>query len=327
MPPAFIENASGSDHDQSTGQPHGVFPPIVLPLTEDGSLDSASLERLVGRLVGAGVSGLWVNGTTGEFYALDVEGRARVVRECVKIVAGSVPIIAHVGDTATGLALDHARAAIDAGAARLSVLAPYCADFTEDELKSHFRAIAQVAGGPVFAYHLPRLAGPGLSIAAIVELAGEGVFDGGKDSSSDLVWFRQLLSSARQAGVTFHGFTGGSAVPDLGYFVGARGTMSSLANLVPAHIVAQYRAARRGDWAAVRELQEGSNDLLRGLRLARASTASATAAIYKYLLVRRGWIGSEQSTAPLSRLTDDERRQLDLNALPLIEHLETAASG
>ncbi len=326
MPPAFIEESSGPAA-VAADQPHGVFPPIVLPLTPDGSLDSASLERLVGRLVDAGVSGLWVNGTTGEFYALDVEGRARVVRECVKIAAGAVSIIAHVGDTATGLALDHARAAIGAGADRLSVLAPYCADFTEGELKSHFRAIADVAGGPVFAYHLPRLAGPGLSIPAIVELAGEGVFDGGKDSSSDLVWFRELLTSARQAGVTFHGFTGGSAVPDLGYVLGARGTMSSLANLVPVHIVAQYRAAVGGDWDAVHDLQDGSDALLRSLRLARASTTSATAAIYKYLLTRRGWIAGERATLPLSPLTDDERRQLDRDALPLIEQLEAAASG
>jgi 4-hydroxy-tetrahydrodipicolinate synthase len=238
-----------------------------------------------------------------------------------------VSIIAHVGDTATGLALDHARAAIDAGADRLSVLPPYCADFTEDELKSHFRSIAGVAGRPIFAYHLPRLAGPGLSIDAIIELAAEGVFDGGKDSSSDLVWFRQLLSTARRAGVTFHGFTGGSAVPDLGYLVGARGTMSSLANLVPAHIVAQYQAARREDWDVVRDLQEGSDELLRSLRLARASTTSATAAIYKYLLTRRGWITCELATPPLSPLTDDERRQLDRHALPLIEQLEAAASG
>lgn len=322
MPPAFIDESEPADD-----RPRGVFPPIVLPLTDDGALDSASLERLVGQLLDGGVAGLWVNGTTGEFYALGVEGRARVVRECVKIVSGSVPVIAHVGDTATELVLDHARAALDAGADRLSVLPPYGADFTQAELKDHFRAVAALAGRPVFAYNLPRLAGPGLGIDAIVELAAEGVFDGAKDSSSDLVWFRQLLGSARRAGVEFDCFTGGSAVPDLGYFVGAQGTMSSLANLVPRHLVAQFRAFGRGDWTAVRDLQDGSDELLRALRLPRASTISATAALYKHLLERRGWIATDRAAAPLSRLTDDERRQLDRTALPLIEQLEAAAVG
>lgn len=322
MPPAFIEDSSASDD-----QPRGVFPPIVLPLTAEGEVDSVSLERLVGHLVDAGINGLWVNGTTGEFYALDVEGRARVVRECVKITSGAVPIIAHVGDTATNLALAHARAAIDAGANRVSAMAPYCTDFTEDELKEHFRAIGRVAGDSLFAYHLPRLAGPGLSIASIVELAGEGVFSGAKDSSADLVWFRQLLSDVRSAGVELRCFTGASTVPDLGYFLGAHGTMTSLANLVPRHIVAQYGAAQRGDWTLARELQDGSNRLLQAIRLPRSDTASATAAIYKYLLVRQGWLATDQATAPLSRLTDDERRILDQDALPLINQLEAAASG
>ena len=60
--------------------PRGILPPLVLPMGPDGEIDSASLERHIGVLMEAGVHGLWVNGTTGEFYALDGELRARVVR-------------------------------------------------------------------------------------------------------------------------------------------------------------------------------------------------------------------------------------------------------
>lgn len=289
----------------------------------DGEIDSASLERHLSHLLQAGIHGLWVNGTTGEFYALDVELRARVVRECVKVVAGSVPVVAHVGDTSTRLALDHARAAAEAGADFLSVLPPFFVDFTQPELKDHYRAIAQVANVPLFAYNLPQMTPVGLTVASIVELASEGVIVGAKDSSSDMVWFRQLLRASSESETPLSCFTGGSGVSDLGLFQGAAGAMSSTANLTPRHLVALFSAAEVEDWAQVRTLQGQTDALVAALRLPqRPATSSLTAGVIKFLLARLGRIDSAHAAAPLSGLTDEEQAHLLQHAAPLIDDLE-----
>ena len=44
----------------------GVIPPVLTPLDESGAFDEAAFERLVERLVAAGVHGLFVLGSSGE---------------------------------------------------------------------------------------------------------------------------------------------------------------------------------------------------------------------------------------------------------------------
>lgn len=300
-----------------------MFPPVLLPMSPTGDIDTRSLDRLVSHLLDGGVHGLWVNGTTGEFYDLDTELRARAVTEFVRSVAGRVPVVAHVGDTSTRLAVQHARAAVAAGAEHVSVLAPYLVGFGQAELKAHVRAVADAAERPVLAYNLPQLAPVGLSIESVVELAVEGVLCGAKDSSSDMVWFRQLARALREAQAPIALLTGGSSVADLGYVLGAAGSVSSLANLAPRHLVRQYEAAVAQDWARVVALQETSEALIGLLRPpGLAATPGLTMAVYKHLLASADVIDSDAAAAPQEPLSARAREHLAERALPLMRRIE-----
>ena len=61
----------------STEQLHieGVYVPVVTPFDAAGELDLATFERVVNWCVDAGVSGIVVGGTTGEYYALTPDER------------------------------------------------------------------------------------------------------------------------------------------------------------------------------------------------------------------------------------------------------------
>ena len=66
----------------------GIVPPLLLPLQELGEIDYQSFARLINYLVAGGVDGLWVNGSTGEFFGLSDEERCEVVRAAVQVAAG-----------------------------------------------------------------------------------------------------------------------------------------------------------------------------------------------------------------------------------------------
>jgi 4-hydroxy-tetrahydrodipicolinate synthase len=301
----------------------GIVPPIVLPMNEAGELDSGSLERHVSHLVDAGVHGLWVNGSTGEFHALDADQRASAVRQVRKAASGAVPVVAHVGDTSTTLTIANARAAVKAGADHISVVAPYWTDFSQAELLGHYRKTAAAIGAPVFAYHLPKLSKIGLTVESIVELASEGTVVGVKDSSSDMGWFRRLLRRTRELRLPLRSFTGGGSMTDLGLFLGADGAMPAIANLTPKHLVGKYDAARAGDWARVRTGQEQLEVLIEAMQLPRrAGSLSAVVATYKYVLAATGRIDGAYAAEPLLPLSEDERERLDGLAVPLIHQLE-----
>ena len=58
---------------------HGVFIPLITPLTPDGDLNEAELRRLV-QFLAPHVHGFVVNGTTSDFPLLLPDERARLTR-------------------------------------------------------------------------------------------------------------------------------------------------------------------------------------------------------------------------------------------------------
>jgi len=83
------------------GELHGVFPYLVSPLDEAGTVKQDVLANLVEHLIEAGVHGLTPLGSTGEFAYLNREQRLEIVDVVVQATRGRVPVIAGVAATTT----------------------------------------------------------------------------------------------------------------------------------------------------------------------------------------------------------------------------------
>ncbi len=131
---------------------HGSWPALLTPSMADGGVDTRMLRALTSYLVGKGVDGLYVCGSTGEGVFLSVPERRRVVEVVVEEVAGRVPIIAHVGAVATRDAValaEHAAAVGVQGVA--SILPPFGRGL--DETYTHYETIARaVPDVPFYPY-------------------------------------------------------------------------------------------------------------------------------------------------------------------------------
>ena len=79
---------------------HGIVPPLVTPLLAADTLDVDGLERLVEYVVGGGVHGLFVLGTTGEGPSLSHSLQKELVDRVVRLVAGRVPVLVGISDAA-----------------------------------------------------------------------------------------------------------------------------------------------------------------------------------------------------------------------------------
>jgi len=47
----------------------GIYTPVVTPYNATGAVDAVRFGEVIERLIGAGVAGIIVAGTTGEYYA------------------------------------------------------------------------------------------------------------------------------------------------------------------------------------------------------------------------------------------------------------------
>lgn len=302
----------------------GVVPPVVTPLTEEGAVDVPSLERLVERLLAAGVDGVFALGSSGETVFLTDSQRDQALETVVKTVGGAVPVIAGCIEPTTRRVLDRAGAATRLGVDGLVATAPFYAIVGPHEVERHFRALAASAELPLFAYDIPVCVHTKLSTDLLVRLAAEGLLAGVKDSSGDDVAFRQLaLAVAERAPESgFSLLTGHEVVVDAMMLAGASGSVPGLGNVDPDGYVRLHRAAVAGDWDTARREQDRLTRLFRIVDAADpATSAGATRGVgaFKTALALLGVIDSNAVSLPLRPLDADEtarvRAHLELAGL------------
>ncbi|MEV5609353.1 dihydrodipicolinate synthase family protein [Streptomyces sp. NPDC052225] len=234
----------------------GVVPPLLTPLTPDGEVDVASVRRLVEHLIGAGVHGLFLLGSSGEAAYLTDARRRTALETAVDAAAGRVPVLAGVIETTTARVLDRAQDAVKAGADALVATAPFYTRTHPAEIADHFRRLRAGADLPLFAYDIPMAVHSKLSRGTVLALAADGTLAGLKDSSGDEGSLRRLLPPLRAAAPAFSVLTGSELTVDGALLAGVDGVVPGLGNVDAHGYVRLYEAARAGDWAAARAEQD-----------------------------------------------------------------------
>ncbi|MFE0720112.1 dihydrodipicolinate synthase family protein [Streptomyces rochei] len=234
----------------------GVVPPVLTPLTPTGRVDTASVRRLTEHLIGAGVHGLFLLGSSGEAAYLTDTQRLTALETAVDSAAGRVPVLAGVIETTTARVLDRAADAARAGADALVATAPFYARTHPVEIADHFRRVREGAGLPLLAYDIPVAVHTRLPRDVVLGLATDGTLAGLKDSSGDEGTLRRLLIELRRHAPDFSVLTGSELTVDCALLAGVDGVVPGLGNVDARGYVRLYTAARSGDWAAAKAEQD-----------------------------------------------------------------------
>lgn len=281
----------------------GVVPPLLTPLNEDRTVDVAALERLTSHLLDSGVDGIFALGSSSETAYFDDATRAQVLEVIMGTVAGQVPVLVGVIDMQTARVQQHIRAASIHEPAGYVATAPFYAMTGPEEIARHFRALAEQATAPIWAYDIPVNVHVKLAPSLLVDLATEGSLAGVKDSSGDDVSFRRLAMMNKAAGEPLSLLTGHEVVVDGAYLAGGHGVVPGLGNVDPAGYVRLHRAAVAGDWATVRAEQDRLAALFE-IVFAPVGKVGPAAGIgaFKTALQALGIIPTNQVSEPMTRL-------------------------
>lgn len=133
----------------------GSFTALVTPFQKDGSLDEKAFRSFVEWQIAEGTKGLVPVGTTGESPTLTHEEHREVIRICVEVAAGRVPVIAGAGSNNTAEAIGLVQYAEKAGADAALVVTPYYNKPTQRGLYAHFAAVAKATSLPIIIYNIP----------------------------------------------------------------------------------------------------------------------------------------------------------------------------
>ncbi len=228
---------------------HGIIPPMVTPLLENGNLDIKGLSRLIKHLCRGGIHGIFLLGTTGEGPSLSHELRKQVISEACAIIKKRIPVLVCITDTSFNESLEIALHAAEAGADYLVVAPPYYFPISQGEMQDYLETLAPRLPLPFLMYNMPSCTKLHLSLETVIkakELGSIGI----KDSSGNREYLFSLLEEF-QRDPTFSIITGNEAfLPEL-IQKGGCGAVAGGANFFPKLFVALYDACLANNTEAI----------------------------------------------------------------------------
>ncbi len=232
---------------------HGVNVAAITPQRAGSpEADLAAALDLLDHLEKAGVGGIALAGTTGEFLHYSIEERTRLLSFAVKRVR--IPILAGVTHSSLAGTLALASQAIEAGAAGLLFMPPYFFRYGPADLLEFFGQVAERLDSavPRFLYNIPFFTSP-IPVDVSITLLSEGLYAGIKDSSGDLAQFEQLRELRERKPFTL--LVGNDVIYTKARQRGAHGVVSGVACAVPELMLGLTRAIDQGQAAKTERLE------------------------------------------------------------------------
>ncbi len=230
----------------------GSITALVTPF-RDGKVDEAAFCALVERQIEAGTHGLVPVGTTGESATLTDEEHEQVIRLCIEVTAGRVPVIAGAGANDTAYAISIARRALELGADALLAVTGYYNRPNQAGVIAHYGALHDATDAPIIIYNIPARTAVNISIETLAELSALPRIVGVKDATGDLA---RVALQRRHCADGFIQLSG-EDMTAVGYnAMGGVGCISVASNVAPALCAAMQEATLKGDYKTALDFQD-----------------------------------------------------------------------
>lgn len=170
----------------------GVYVPVVTPFHDDETVDETAFAGAVDFLLDAGVAGVVIGGTTGEYYAMSFDERIAQLELGAKLISGKAQLVAGCNSGATRDVIAFANHAQSHGYDAIMLSPPHTSLPQQHELAAHVEAVHDACGLPVILYNFPARSGVEYGFESIDRLADNPGVIAIKESSGDFSRFLAL---------------------------------------------------------------------------------------------------------------------------------------
>ncbi|MEV0459754.1 dihydrodipicolinate synthase family protein [Catellatospora methionotrophica] len=288
----------------------GVYPAVLLPFKDDYRIDEEGFRSLLRWVAGHdGITGVVVNGHTGEISSLLPEERAEAVRIAVSEVGDRVKVVSGVSAEGTIEARQHAEAVQAAGGDGILLMPPHSwlrFGRQPESAVSFFTDVAAAVDISIIVHQYPNNTKATYSTRELLELVAidnvHAVKMGNRDMAQYEVDVRALKAAAPEVALlTCHDEY---LLPTLTQ--GIDGALVGFGCFVPDLIVALVRAVEKQDLTAAVAVYDRIYTLKQAVyRMEQPSAASH--ARMKEAMFQRGLLPSALTRPPVMPFTDAEK--------------------
>lgn len=236
---------------------------LITPFKENGEVNFEKLEELVEEQIAGGTDSIIACGTTGEASTMTHEEHLDVVKYVCEVTKKRIPVIAGAGSNSTDTSVYLSKEAEKYGADGLLLVSPYYNKATQNGLKAHFKAVADVVKIPILLYNIPARTGVNIAPETIADLCLKVPnIVGVKEASGNFSAIADLMNLA-DGSVDLYSGNDDQIVPMLS--LGGKGVISVLSNIAPAQTREICEAYFNGDVKRSARLQLSAIPLINAL--------------------------------------------------------------
>jgi len=281
----------------------GIISPIVTPFHDDESINYDELKNQINRLISNGIHGIFAFGTNGEGYILSYEEKIDIMKTVVKEVDGRVPVYASTGCISTKETIELSLEAEKIGVDVLSIITPWFAVASQEELYEHYRRIAENVNLPIMLYNIPARTGNEITPDTLERLSSIQNIIGIKDSSGDFDNILQFIERTRED-KSFTVLSGNDSLIYWTLLAGGSGGIAGCSNVYPYTLSQIYDQYIQGKHQKAREYQDSIRSFRDCFKYGNPNT------IVKYATKKIGNpIGN--CRAPFNLLSDEAKSEIN----------------
>ena len=280
----------------------GIFPAFYACYNEDGSVSGERCEAFTEYLIGKGVSGLYVGGSSGECIYQSVAERKLLLEHVMKVAKGRITIIAHVACNNTADSRELAAHAESLGVDAIAAIPPIYFKLPPHAVAKYWNDISAAAPNTDFIiYNIPQLAGIALNSSLLRTMLDNPCVIGVKNSSMPV----QDIEMWRDEGcIVFNG-------PDeqllSGLVAGAVGGIGGTYAAMPELYIRIYELVKADRIAEARALQDACCHIIYALCACKGNMYG----VIKECIRRMGGPDCGGVREPLFNLVEEDMPQVE----------------
>ena len=279
----------------------GVIPAFYACYDEAGNISPDGVRALTRYLIGKGVNGLYVGGSSGECIYQSVAERKVVLENVMAEAKGKVVVIAHVACNNTADSMELAAHAERLGVDAIAAIPPIYFHLPEYGIAQYWNDISSAAPNTDFIiYNIPQLAGVALTPSLLAEMQKNPRVIGVKNSSMPV----QDIQMWKDAGVIV--FNGPDEQYVSGLAMGACAGIGGTYAVMPELFLKVYDHFQKGEMEPAREIQ---NDICR-IIYKMCSAHGNLYAVMKAILAKSG-VNCGSVRKPMPGLIDSDANLVD----------------
>lgn len=171
----------------------GLISAVIVPFNEDGTVNEAGLRQVVRHNIDhMKIDGLYVGGSTGENFLLDVETKKNIFNIVNDEAKNETVLIGQIGGPNVYEAIELGQYVTDLGYDAISAVTPFYYKFSFDEIKQYYFDILDHVDNRMIIYSIPFLTGVDMNIDQFKVLFAHEQIVGVKFTAADFYLLERL---------------------------------------------------------------------------------------------------------------------------------------